>query len=387
MKDLFYFQNFYQEEFKPKYEDQKKNIQSRFNYKGQIIQGQEHDYFSNKLYLEAFMNVLDEFTFFQKSEPRTPFIEAYKAGYLFLIQWELKFPLGFTEKDLKADIEWETRFKTYRLFKKLLRPFLRELIRNYFNIFENPHYNRFLQSQEHQDRVFRESPALKIFMIELSQCFLELVTQELDNHQLSNSFLEGIMPLQYIYQIQELQPVHWHALYQRLTDENQLELSPIVEKYGLQYITSLLPGGRHRGDVTTLFAKDGVNVTLKRSLFYLLGNYKSNLVRKFPSIFQENEKLILNKLIKELLSELNPNDEVKLFDAVEVIKEEQEFESLTDELISLYLKDLVIRLPDFEYIRLKRTFRRSDTTLDNMLANLDKLFVEWENKSDKLTET
>ena len=40
------------------------------------------------------------------------------------------------------------------------------------------------------------------------------------------------------------------------------------------------------------------------------------------------------------------------------------------------MKKIITDSTDFEYVRLKKSFRRKGTSLEQMVANLDKLFLE-----------
>lgn len=108
-----------------------------------------------------------------------------------------------------------------------------------------------------------------------------------------------------------------------------------------------------------------------------------------PQVFKiyESKKLIkvkiseyseLNQLLTDLLTELRTGDEITLEEATKVVQEEMTVTGLSEEEISAYIKKVVMSLSHFEYIRLKQAFRRADTNVDSMLANLDALFEEWE---------
>ena len=141
-----------------------------------------------------------------------------------------------------------------------------------------------------------------------------------------------------------------------------------------------------RGTTGTLSTNFGIHLDIMCSMHYK-GVFNQEVYDRLNSERleriekdnrQRDQKISLNDLIKELLRELRPHDEVQLVTAITVIREEKLVPDLTNEDISLYLKEIVNNLPDFEYVRLKKSFRRKDTNLDNMLANLDKLFEEWE---------
>ena len=94
-------------------------------------------------------------------------------------------------------------------------------------------------------------------------------------------------------------------------------------------------------------------------------------------IFKEGKKgeyEEINNLLKSLLSELRANDEIKIEEAVKVIKEEQKVEYVGDGELAEYIRNIVQQLPEFEYIRLKKSIRVKSFDMDKILKDLDSIF-------------
>jgi hypothetical protein len=82
----------------------------------------------------------------------------------------------------------------------------------------------------------------------------------------------------------------------------------------------------------------------------------------------------ITEVIKELLAELQEGDEIKVSDALTIIVEESYLDYITSDRLEEYFKNMLIELPDFEYIRLKKTFRRKASPLSELQGNIDIIF-------------
>ncbi|MFW9994580.1 MAG: hypothetical protein ACFFD4_21225 [Candidatus Odinarchaeota archaeon] len=51
---------------------------------------------------------------------------------------------------------------------------------------------------------------------------------------------------------------------------------------------------------------------------------------------------------------------------------------IDDAELEQLLKQLIEDLPDFNYIQLKKVFRRTGTAVEELIVNLDRKFAEWD---------
>ena len=105
---------------------------------------------------------------------------------------------------------------------------------------------------------------------------------------------------------------------------------------------------------------------------YLLLNRK----KKIERLKKLQEKKCLT-LIKELLLELDENNEVILENAINVIKEEGSFSELDDKFIQEALLSIVTNLEEFKYIRLTRCIKRLDIVSTNLNSQIDQLLQQF----------
>ena len=91
-------------------------------------------------------------------------------------------------------------------------------------------------------------------------------------------------------------------------------------------------------------------------------------------------------IIKNLLQELQPGDEITLEQAVQVILKEFAPHKPQEEFISDFLQSIGTEVPGFQFVRLKQSIRYNrdaPSTLPNMIMEIDQLFDQWELRSPK----
>jgi hypothetical protein len=90
---------------------------------------------------------------------------------------------------------------------------------------------------------------------------------------------------------------------------------------------------------------------------------------------QENNCL---EVIKTLLLELEPNDEAKLEDAIQIVKEEYNFSALDEKIIKKSLILVAENLEEFKFVRLTKTIKRLDKQSDLLGEEIDNLFKKFD---------
>jgi hypothetical protein len=80
---------------------------------------------------------------------------------------------------------------------------------------------------------------------------------------------------------------------------------------------------------------------------------------------------------------LEPNDQVKLTDAIEVVKQEGNFDSLDNKAIEKALIMVAENIVEFKFIRLTKSIKRLDMQSNIISEEIDKLFEKFDTiKSD-----
>ncbi len=86
-------------------------------------------------------------------------------------------------------------------------------------------------------------------------------------------------------------------------------------------------------------------------------NYYQLIQKGFRRLNAFQEHLDFFDKIKGLLSELQPNDEVKLEKAIEIAKKETRAYRIKDYILANLLKNICKKTDSFEYVRLKESIR------------------------------
>lgn len=112
---------------------------------------------------------------------------------------------------------------------------------------------------------------------------------------------------------------------------------------------------------------------------YLIDAVKTIFQGKYDELYTSkeiiNEKRFIIDLIKELLLELKVGDEVQLDEDVKILKEESSLPfHINDTELTDYLRNIISNLSGYEYVRLKKSFRIKDASIDLLLSDLDKVF-------------
>lgn len=80
---------------------------------------------------------------------------------------------------------------------------------------------------------------------------------------------------------------------------------------------------------------------------------------------------------------MEPNDQVKLTDAIEVVKQEGNFDSLDNKAIEKALIMVAENIVEFKFIRLTKSIKRLDMQSNIISEEIDKLFEKFDTiKSD-----
>ncbi|UYP48619.1 hypothetical protein NEF87_004904 [Candidatus Lokiarchaeum ossiferum] len=162
---------------------------------------------------------------------------------------------------------------------------------------------------------------------------------------------------------------------------------------GLEYIYPILEVNilierpKYEGPYLKIIYKDG-----NRQPKSLQG-FHSRISVAFERAYDIHEKRLYFKLIQELLSELQPNDEILLEEAIKIVREEFKLlnykrrqiqdhqrkprKEIRDNYFETLFRFIDSNIPEFEYVRLKRTIRiKSD--ISKVIKEIDTLFEEWE---------
>ncbi len=134
-----------------------------------------------------------------------------------------------------------------------------------------------------------------------------------------------------------------------------------------------------------------------------LKNYHAEINKAYLKFHEFKKKQRYISIIKELLSELNVGDEVKLEEAVKIVNEEAQIQykawirgkdkayysrhpqrniKIRDSFIENFFRLIGENIPSFEYVRLKKVIRiKSDVS--SSIGDIDQLFSDWEANPQK----
>lgn len=208
-----------------------------------------------------------------------------------------------------------------------------------------------------------EEKDLEDFLIELSKFYSKHVFETFTKIGLLKSTF-STLPLSinehknFLLLLQGYSPSDWYKLYSHVSKLPELPSSWYFKNYG-----NLRLNGMEPINWIKEFFKDPMN----------------KLVSEHPEVRneeKEEERTSLLTLIKDLLLELSENDEISMDLALKTIKEEKTIELISDEEILESVRKIVSDLPDFEYIRLKRVFRRKQDKSENLSSEIDKIINE-----------
>ncbi|MHA2246803.1 MAG: hypothetical protein ACXADY_17800 [Candidatus Hodarchaeales archaeon] len=317
--------------------------------------GRERLFQRHKLRLDYFAKFLADYQYFDETVKRKPFIEVFKDTFIFLSEWERQYT-----KELKENSEQSLDFRGRRnSFRNLRKWPVSIIIDTYFMFNCDGIY-------EHQSQYKYNMEALnvlKIFSKDYSLLLIDLIKFDLQC-MISNSLRELLNNTKLLDKLQALCAKEWYVLSQKIRADDSLSPSPILNIY----LESKARNARKPLNPSQ---------TLQEFFSYVIDLKK--LIPKSPELthmVKAEELLSITEVIKELLTELRADDEIVEDDALAIIEENRPLEYLSQNELGEYLRQLLIDLPDFEYVRLKKSFRRKSSQKTELLTNIDSIFIQ-----------
>lgn len=323
--------------------------------------GSEHRFHRDRLRLDYFANFLTKYQYFDKKEEKKTFLQTVKDIFLFLNDRERKYT-----PDMEKTDESRNFIERRNNFRLMTRSFVNVIVETAFLFRRDDNEVGVYHKYKTQGSQFYNLDALTVldtFSKDYSLFLNDLITYELHQGMISNALRELLDRTKLLDRLQEVCAKEWYALSQEIQDMD-VKSSPILQIYF---------EGRSKRKKRGRFQQPS---NLKLFLMLLINQTK--LIAQSPELTQmvkAEELLEITTVIKELLAELREGDEIAENDALAIIEENRPLEYLSQNELAEYFKQLLIDLPDFEYVRLKKSFRRSTSQKAEMFTNIDSLYL------------
>ena len=328
-------------------------IMEKIENKSRGYLGNERGFQRHKLHLDYFAKFLTEYQYFDETVKRKPFLEVFKDTFIFLSEWERHYT-----KEMGENSEQSLDFRGRRnSFRRVTRHFVNTIIDTYFLFNYDGIYKH--KSQYYD---LEALDVLKTFSKEYSLLFIDLIIFDLQG-MISNSLRELLDKTKLLDRLQVLCAKEWYALSQEIQNKYSPHPSPILHiSLGRSSY-----GPRLRVTPSTLQEYFSRVIDQKKLITQSL---------ELTQMVKAEELLSITEVIKELLTELREGDEIAEDDALAIIEENRPLEYLSQNELAEYFKQLLTELPDFEYVRLKKSFRRKSSQKTELLTNIDSLFIQ-----------
>ncbi|OLS17025.1 MAG: hypothetical protein HeimC3_49990 [Candidatus Heimdallarchaeota archaeon LC_3] len=316
--------------------------------------------------LEYFAQFLKNHQYSNNNDGNVPLLNIFRDSYHHLYNWENKIEEA-TESEKKNYRNLKDRFEQFRsLLNHIISVFLKFSDNN---LFPGQYYNQ-------KNNFSSESyDLLSKFSKDYGNLWKELIMFEISNGEISYLLISRLLKdFRNSRSFQNLNYNTWYDLYEYL-ENLEIELKPtkILGKINTSKVQAQV-GLVKENQILQLSKEENQGEILKNYLIRLID--RDSLVKN-PDLREElrnDEYAKLFGIIKELLSELRDGDEINLDDANKIINENIQLEFINSEEIAGYFKNLLIKIPDFEYIRLKNSFRLKGSSVNELLSNLDFYF-------------
>jgi len=299
--------------------------------------------------LVFFANFLKENQYLPPNVHRKSFLEVFKETFLSLSKWERHYdPRKETDKAL-IKLEFSD---PHTQFRHMVESFLRKISSAYF-----------------QERKGGLDPNIPRFFNELSKLLIELIRSDLSQDNISFTLyqlLDGRHSIQ-LERLQNLFLTDWYSLGQKIQQVPFLHPSPFLKQH-------------FNGKTSPAKKPSYIQLADPRYLterFFRKVIDQNGWIKASPELttkVRSEELTEITKLIKELFAELREGDEVEVEEALSIIGENIQFEMHTDSELADYFKKILLEVPDFEYVRLKKVFRRKASSVPELLSNIDTIF-------------
>lgn len=314
-----------------------------------VFRTQQREFRDHHL-LGYFTKFLKENQYLSPNIHRKSFLEVFKETFLHLSKWERHYdPRKKTDKAL-VKLEFSD---PHTQFRHMVESFLNKFCGVYF--------------QERKGDLDSNIPR---FFNELSKLLIELIQSDFSQGRISFTLyqlLDGNHSIANLKQLQDLFLTDWYSLGQKIQQVPFLHPSPFLKQHF---------NGKTSPTKKPSYIQLADPRYLKERFFRKVIDQK-RLIKASPELtvkVRSEELTEITKLIKELFAELREGDEVEVEEALSIIAENIQLEMHTDSELADYFKKILIELPDFEYVRLKKVFRRKASSVPELLTNIDTIF-------------
>lgn len=327
--------------------------------------GDENRFQTNKHRLDYFAKFLKKYQYFDMAVKKKPFLDVFKDSFIFLSKWER----GYTPEMEKTD-ESRNFIERRNDFRYTMRSFTNLIIETAFLFNRDDAAVGVYHKYKRQGSRYYNLDALAVlesFSKDYSLLLIDLITYESHQGTISNALRELLDKTKFLDRLQALCAKEWYTLSQEIQQEDSLTPSPLLKIY---FESRSRGKGSYR-------SRHPSPITLPEYFSQVID--QKRLIAQSPELTQTvkaEELLSVTDVIKELLTELREGDEIAVDDALAIIEEDRPLEYLSQNELAEYFKQLLIELPDFEYVRLKKSFRRKSSQKTDLLTNIDLIFIK-----------
>ena len=324
--------------------------------------GDENRFQKNKHRLDYFARFLAEYQYFDSTLKKKPFFVTFKDIFEYLSDWEKGYTKGMEMSNPSA-----VEFRGIRnSFRHMSKSFINNIVDSYFMFNRNDdEVGVYAKYKRHKSQHYslKSLEVLETFVIDYSRVLIGLITFELDQGMISNVLRELLSNTKLLDRLQYLSAKEWYQLSQNIQEKAYLQPSPILR---------IVFNGKKRRKPR---GSQGIPTNIQEFFMQIIDQRKLIEHNKELTHQVKTEEMSqITEVIKELLAELQEGDEIIITDALAIIIEDNYLEYLTSVELEEYFKNMLVELPDFDYIRLKKSFRRKSSPLIELQNNIDIIF-------------
>ena len=320
----------------------------------------------NKHTLDYFARFCTDYQYFDSALKKKTFLDTFKEIFIYLSDWEKGYTREIDESD-PSSIEFRERRNSFR---HMSRSFIGSITDIYC-----------LAEQDHHDRHNSESlEVLNKFLTDYSLLLIDLIIYDYKG-MVSNTLRELLNKTKPLDRLQYLCGEEWYQLGQRIQESKHLQSSPLLTIV----ISQSKPKKRHQPKLSSYH--DDPPGYVKEFFSQVIDQEK--LIAHSAELtmtVKDAELFAITNIIKDLFTELREGDEINVTDALTIIEENRKLKYLSSDELADYFKNMLLELPDFEYIRLKKAFRRKSSPIIELQSNIDAIFKQTVSSSLKTIE-
>lgn len=317
----------------------------------------ERQFCEHKQKLDFFANFIQE-----QENWVTPFLTFVKKIFIYLSDWERQYT-----RDLQED---SFSVEEYKRKQKIPE----RIVNSFLNIAIEVHY---MFTREEGPGIYKDEKSydqeslevLTTFMEECSSLLMELIKYDIQKKSISVTLRNLLRNFKLLDHLQLQKTMEWFTLLKEIVGRD-FQPTPVLALSSTRS-TARKKQGKKVGEMEN--PSEYFDEFFTRVIDIDKLAEKDTELKNYLRI---KELRGIVEVIKELLAELREGDEIQVEEAQKIIEENVVRKYFTSEELTEFFQNMLKELSDFEYVRLKKVFRRRGSTATELLTNIDAIIQE-----------